>query len=301
MIDIGKDSNKELRDRIQFSVKDKYGFIPKSVLKMMQTKELKLYVDDSNYLDVLHMKGVYKLRGAGFIKKSKIRLSQFNTGLMEFLLKKYLFAGVNKDYDGKGRWILDPFMGRATRPLIANKYGFNYEGYDVSSTVCKINEKMIEDRKEHPFYNKYRDIVIHNTDGTLLEDTYMDKYDSVITCPPYWHIEKYHEGEGQLSLMKIDEFKDAYSRTFKNLKGKVENYIIFVVSEVRDGKNGIFDLPAFTVECANKNGFILWDKIYHENLSPTLHILARRNESVGFVHKVHETVLVFKNGKNKNE
>lgn len=292
---MGNDSSKNIRDKIQYSVKEKYGFIPTSIIRPMKIKEFKEYVDDSKYLDILHLKGVYKLRGAGFVKKRNIRLSQFNTGLLDFLIKKYLFQNKNDDYDGKGRWILDPFMGRATRPLIFNHYKFNYEGYDVSETICRINKKMISERETHPLYNKDYQIAIHNDDGTKLDNLLSQKYDSVITCPPYWDIEKYHEGDGQLSLMNRDDFKKSYAQTFRNLKGKIENYVIFVVSEVRKGKDGIFDLPAYTVECASDNGFILWDKVIHENISPTLHILARRNEGIGFVHKVHETVLVFKN------
>jgi len=291
------DSNKILRDKVNFSVKEKYtDGIPKSIIKPMKIKKFTNYVDDSAYLQLLHDNGVYKHAGGGYIKRQNIKLSQFNTGLLDFIIKKYLFPCQNENYDGNGRWILDPFMGRATRPLMLNHYGFNYKGYDVSKTIVGINNKMISEKilNDDPLYNKQRKIITHNSDGTTLENLTQNKYDSVITCPPYWNTEKYYDGNNQLSLMKLDEFKQSYKRLFESLRGKVKNYVIIVVGDVRNGKDGIFDFSCFNIQEALKNNFILWDKVIMENITPTLHILARRNEATGYVHKVHETILVFK-------
>lgn len=340
--------SQKLLDKVQYSVKEKYGFIPTSVLNLEQNKELENYlgevfdsndpqlyvqfkeaieeivlesmeimekkygripksienfsivgeirqfIDDTSILKrVAENGGVAKARGGGFAKKYDY--STFNPALAEFLIKQYF------DEDFR---IFDPFSGRSTRGLMANKNKIHYSGWDVSPMTVKINENKVEEliEEQHPFFNKSYDINFNLGDGTKLEGIQPESFDGGLTCPPYFNIEKYESVEGQLSdFKKYDQFFEAYAKGFERFheviktsdpKNDIMHPFVIVTGNFRQG-GFVTDFTRQTREAAEAAGFKLYDEIQHVNNSPFVYLRSRQNEAKKMVAKVHETVSVF--------
>ena len=71
--------------------------------------------------------------------------------------------------------VFDPFAGWGERGSLARTYGKDYEGIDISHASIEFARKHYE---------------VVNTHGDAR--TYaMRPFDSVLTCPPYWRLERY--------------------------------------------------------------------------------------------------------------
>ena len=122
------------------------------------------------------------------------------------------------------------------------------------------------------------------------------------TCPPYYGIEKYSGGEGDLSHMSDLEFDQKIRIMFHNLKDMIKksNYkekcfhpLIFTVGTVRRGDGGLLDMDFLFQTCAKEAGFVLHDKLITVNNAPGAGFTFRRNWDFKFLCKTHETTLVF--------
>jgi DNA modification methylase len=282
-------TSQKLLDKVQYEVKEKYGFIPKSVLSFKKVKELVEFVDDTSILRNV-VSGVAKKRGGGFAKTYKY--SMFNPSLAEFLIRQYMQEGYA---------VLDPFCGRGTRGLIVNKNKCHYVGIDISPLTIKVTQELFERRREHEFFNKEYETQILLGDGITLE-VIGKQFDAIFTCPPYWNAEIYEDVPGQLSSyrtyeMFVDRYKKCFRRFYEVLNYSTEERLypfIIVTGNIRDGKHGIRDLTTDTHVFAREAGFILHDVLIHENISPFVYMTFRRNEAKKIVAKVHETISVFK-------
>lgn len=272
----------------------KYGRTPKSVENFSITSDFRQFIDDTSVVKrVADNGGVAKARGGGFAKKYDY--STFNPALAEFLLKQYFTPGMN---------ILDPFSGRSTRALMANKNKMHYHGFDVSAMTLKINMNKIEELEEdnHPFYDSSYNINYTNGDGTKLEGIEDESYDGIFTCPPYFNIEKYESNDGQLSDHKkyagfLEQYSQGFERYYEVIKksdpkNNVYHPFVIVTGNFRTG-GFVTDFTRDTREAAEKAGFKLYDEIQHVNNSPFVYLRSRQNEAKKMVAKVHETVSVF--------
>ena len=265
--------------------KDYFGGIPTSVMKFDKDKHLMEFIDDTDDVGIVNG-GAATARGGGYAKN--MRYSIYNPTQAEFILKYYTEEGWD---------ILDPFAGRGTRSLMTLRLGRNYYGIDSCSQTVEQNSIKI---KEKQFKEKW-DIQVG--DGTQPQAIYPDKeFDAVFTCPPYYGIEKYSGGEGDLSHMTDLEFNEKIRIMFQNLKGmiKTSNYkekkfhpLIFTVGTVRRGDGGLLDMDSLFQNMAREAGFTLHDKLITVNNAPGAGFTFRRNWDYKFLCKTHETTLVF--------
>jgi DNA modification methylase len=265
--------------------KDYFGGIPTSVMKFDKDKHLMEFIDDTDDVGVVNG-GAATARGGGYAKN--MRYSIYNPTQAEFILKYYTEEGWD---------ILDPFAGRGTRSLMTLRLGRNYYGIDSCSQTVEQNSIKI---KEKQFKEKW-DIQVG--DGTQPQAIYPDKeFDAVFTCPPYYGIEKYSGGDGDLSHMTDLEFNEKIRIMFQNLKGmiKTSNYkekkfhpLIFTVGTVRRGDGGLLDMDSLFQNMAREAGFTLHDKLITVNNAPGAGFTFRRNWDYKFLCKTHETTLVF--------
>ncbi|MNV61472.1 DNA methylase [compost metagenome] len=199
--------------------------------------------------------------------------------------------------------ICDPFSGRATRALMANKNKIHYHGWDVSEMTIKINENKLAELEEeqHPFYDSNYEIKYFLGDGTKMVEAEKDFYDGSLTCPPYFNIEKYESNDGQLSdHKKYADFIEQYKNTFKSVYNAIKpttsmddfHPLVIVTGNFRLNKQ-LIDFTGDTRRFAVEAGFELYDEIQHENNSPFVYLRSRQNEARKMVSKVHETVSVF--------
>jgi len=265
--------------------KDYFGGIPTSVMKFDKDPNLMEFIDDSDDAGIVRG-GTAIARGGGYAKN--MRYSIYNPTQAQFILKYYTEEGWD---------ILDPFAGRGTRSLMSLKLERNYYGIDSCGQTVEQNTIKIEEKK---FTNKGE---VRLGDGTKPQEVYPDQiFDAVFTCPPYYNIEKYSGGEGDLSHMTDSEFDEKIRILFHNLKGMVKksNYkeknfhpLIFTVGTVRRGDGGLLDMDKSFQDAAFDAGFILHDKMITVNNAPGAGFTFRRNWEYKFLCKTHETTLVF--------
>ena len=69
--------------------------------------------------------------------------------------------------------------------------------------------------------------------------------------------------------------------------------VIFTVGSVRRGNKGIIDMDYVFQMYAKDAGFVLYDKLFTENVTPGAGFTFRRNYAYRFLTKNYETTLVF--------
>ena len=253
-------------------VKNKYGFVPRSVLYFVKDNKLVGYTKEEHRLDNQQGSAIHKT------------MSGFNSALAEFIIKYW---------SEPNDLILDPFHGWGTRALISINLNRRYIGYDVSPITYNWLKEFF-DSQITLNQDKIKPI-LYNKDGLKIEDIDDGSVDLIFTCPPYFNIEKYETCEEQLSdinnydlfLAKLGKGIEKYYQVLKN-----EKFCIFVVGDWR--VNG--ELKLFSQDVINlflKNKFLMHDFIIHK-LNSVAIVGCANFEANNFVCKSHEYVLVFK-------
>jgi len=287
-------TQKKLLEQCKINVKNTFGMVPTSVLFLDKNKELDELIGDK-YCEIRNLGNIGKAKRRGGGRASKLNYSLFNTGLCNLLIP-YFFR--------KGDSILDPFMGKATRPIITLLHDMNYTGYEVDPDTIKYVKKRIKSIKKL----NDKPITIKEADGVRMKDLSKEKdiFDGIFTCPPYWNVEKYSGKGNDISHCKnfdnfLSEIQILMNNCYRLLKPsdyKNNNFhlAIFVVGSIRDGKKGLYDLDFEFQKLAKNAGFILHEKIIHQNKPTNVGITVRMNYMKRFTAKAHETILIFRKG-----
>ncbi len=274
------DTNKD------FNFKDRFGEIPKSIMKFKKSKKLMELIDwDSSELGKIE--GCAKSRGGGYARN--LRYSIYNPDQAYFIIDYYTKPGYI---------ILDPFSGRATRPLVSLLLNRKYIGFDTSKETIELNRKLIDTK-----FPGSKCLLYHG-DGTQLRELLnkTEVVDAVFTCPPYYNSEKYSNEPGDLSYLSEEDFNTSIDNMFFNLQRllKYSDYdslnfypVILTVGSLRKGKNGLIDMDYVFQRLARKHGFTLYDKLFTENTTPAAGFTFRRNYCYSYLTKNYETTLVF--------
>lgn len=220
----------------------------------------------------------------------KTNYSEFNSSLCKKIINFW---------SNEGDTILDPFAGRTRAGIsVLNKRG--YIGFELS--VLAYNHIVVS-------YNRFK----YNNPNSLLgsfklinDDCYnidnyynnLNKFDMIFTCPPYWNLERYYAGKGDLSEIEdYDIFLKRYEDIFRRVVNylKPEKYMILVVGDFRKNKK-YYSFHSDNIKIFDKFKDIkLHDIIV--NQSVTFDIANFRFG--GFKHnkivsKVHEYILIYK-------
>lgn len=285
--------------RDKFDFKEEFGGkLPMSVMEFNKSKELMAYLEES---DTPLEKVGYDVTSRTKLSGQKLRYSIYNPDQMEFILKYYTT---------EGDLILDPFMGRATRSMMSLRNKRRYVGYDIDPQTVILNKQLVERNKFNP--DNCKCIL---GDGTALEEYKDDKdlFDHIITCPPYFDIEKYSGKDGDISFLSDDDFVGKIDQMFGHLYRLIKpsvydveiiededknkrsdiHLVIITVGSKRAGKSGLKDMDYIFQNLAYKHGFVLYDKLITINRSQMATFTFRRNYRKRFLNKNHETTLVF--------
>ena len=265
-------------------VRERFGFIPKSLLRFDKNREMLNAVGDNSKARGL-------LRGQGYA--NNLRFSMYNVDAAKFFLDYYLPPRAR---------VLDPFMGRFTRALSSHLLDMTYVGFDTCAETVELNRESLLRHFNLPDLPEGWEL--NHGDGVALAP-YADHesvFDGVFTCPPYYSTEQYSGEAGDLSHMKESEFNAQIAILLKNLyrlvkpSGKLRpdiHPVVVTVGTFRQGERGLLDMDYLFQRCAYDAGFVLHDKVVTENLPPGAGFTFRRNFGLGFVCKAHETTLVF--------
>jgi hypothetical protein len=147
-------------------VLDRFGFVPKSLLRFERSREMLEAVSDTSKVRGL-------LQGQGYA--TNLRFSIYNVDAARFFLDYYLPPRA---------LVLDPFMGRFTRALSSHLLDMTYVGFDTCSETVELNRESLLRHFNLPDLPEGWEL--NHGDGVALAP-YADHesvFDGVFTCPP---------------------------------------------------------------------------------------------------------------------
>tara|TARA_Y100000361_G_scaffold116249_1_gene107156 strand:- start:230 stop:1216 length:987 start_codon:yes stop_codon:yes gene_type:complete len=217
-------------------------------------------------------------------------LSKFNSEYAKRIIEMW-----SKEDD----FIVDPFAGRSSRPLVSTLLGRNYVGFDV------IKDNLQEAEEQYNILKKERSLgklkLIHSSSEDIDKHLHGDVADMIMTCPPYYNIEKYESVDGQLTDIKTyEEFLETYKiileKSIKILKPSC--FFVVVLANFRiDGK--LYDFCSDTKNIL-KEHLIFHDEIILEMSPAKRHALYTQAIVNLNCLKTHEYCLVFRKKDDKD-
>tara|TARA_Y100000389_G_scaffold178606_1_gene191915 strand:- start:350 stop:1084 length:735 start_codon:yes stop_codon:yes gene_type:complete len=176
-------------------------------------------------------------------------------------------------------FVFDPFAGWGERNKAVNDAGKIYVGYDIS-------EKAIEYAKTH--FNAVN----------ILADSRIDEiphHNGLLTCPPYWNLEKYHSENGLDKIKKWGDFLTEYEDIWKRVieKAEIGSKYCIILCDWR--KNNVYyDFVFQTEKIMDKLGMKPFDKvILSHKKQAKIKIMLPQVKRFGYTAKVHQILLVY--------
>jgi len=175
--------------------------------------------------------------------------------------------------------IFDPFAGWGERHLYAKEYGKQYTGFDV-------NPLAIQHASDHfAVNNELADSEIES----------FPKFDGLITCPPYWNLEKYTEC-GIDAAPTWNNFLVRYLSIFAKAWEAANDGATFCIMVGDWRKDGIYyDIAHQTRKIFEQFGATTIDDVVvsRKGISK-IKIMLPQAKRLGYSVKVHESLLVFR-------
>ena len=213
-------------------------------------------------------------------------VSQFDPVLTEVIYQWFI---------PEGGAILDPFAGGQTRSFVASTLGFAYHGVEIRQEQIDVNKRAIElagiEKKPVFYHGNSKDI-----DNLLPRET---KVDLIFTCPPYYDLEIYSGGEGDISAKQsYEEFMRDYETIFtKAVKYLNDNrFVILMLGDVRDKRGFYRNFLGENISLFKRLGFELYNEMIYVETTGTAPFRAERNMRNRKVVKTHQNVYAFMRG-----
>jgi DNA modification methylase len=275
--------SKLLPIREDINVKDQFGFLPLSIIKpTKQSKEKwnEAYFDDGE-IDIRQVNGGYIKSSGGGPQK----MSEFHAGVAENIIRYWSLPGAK---------VVDPFAGRVTRAVVTSRLEREYHGYEITPNTHKRALEHFNKLGISP--NLYLD------DGTKLSHTADEFSDLILTCPPYYNIERYESVDGQLSDSKTyEEFMGMIDVCATNCYrvARPGSFCVWVVADFRDKalnneRGNLMDFHGDVTQSFKKAGWLYHDIIIMENISPFAALTQYQAACKRYTPKTHEYILVFR-------
>jgi len=176
--------------------------------------------------------------------------------------------------------VFDPFAGWGERHNAVKSAGKTYIGFDTSEVAIK---KAKED---------------FGVDNILADSSKNDipNFNGLLTCPPYWNLEKYHSDAG-IDRIKtwegfIDSLRHIFSRCYE--KADVGTTFCIMVGDWRSG--GVYyDLEFELCKMFKDFGASVIDKvIVSRKKISKIKIMLPQCKRLGYTVHVHENLLIFR-------
>jgi DNA modification methylase len=202
-----------------------------------------------------------------------------------------------KWFSGTGAKVLDPFAGGSVRGIVAALSGRKYTGIDLRPEQIEANEAQWNKIK-----GNYPDATApHWITGDSLKTipTLGEKYDMIMSCPPYADLEVYSDDPADLSNMDYDDFLVAYREIIRLAVDRLEDnrFAVFVVGEVRGKDGNYISFVPDTIRAFEDAGAHFYNEaILVTPISGLRFRIGRmfsKNRKMG---KTHQNVLVFIKG-----
>lgn len=190
--------------------------------------------------------------------------------------------------------VLDPFAGGSVRGLVSAMCGRTYHGIDLRPEQVEANRQQAD--VVHPAGGATWTV----GDATAVLPTLPDAHaDLLLTCPPYYDLEKYSDNPADLSAMGHDAFDDAYRKILAEAARclRPDRFAVVVVGNVRTPSGAIRDLRTLTSAAFSSAGLTLINDAILLNAVGSAALRAPR-AFVGprTLMRVHQEVLVYIKG-----
>ena len=227
-----------------------------------------------------------KLLSQNGVKLKNFGTSTFDPVLAEMMCRWFCLPGGA---------ILDPFAGGSVRGIVATHCGFSYTGIDLRAEQIAANRKQAEKIGLAPNW------ILGDSADQLRK--LGGQYDMILSCPPYYDLERYSEDPLDLSNMAPEAFDAKYTGIIADACARLrdDRFACFVVSNVRHKDGGYRDLVGVTVEAFEGAGA----RYYNEAcfLNPLVSLPMRAAAMFGPARKLgraHQSVLIFFKGNPKH-
>lgn len=200
--------------------------------------------------------------------------------------------------------IIDPFAGGSVRGLISTLLGREYTGIDLRQEQIDANYNNLSNinPKTDLHGNSYKPPKWICDDSFNIDNHITEKFDFMLTCPPYADLEVYSNNERDISNMEYADFIEAYGiilqKTFVHLKENA--YIAIIVGEVRNKKGHYYNFVGDTINICRNAGLKYYNECILIECVATAALRANRQFSAGRkVVKTHQNILIFVKGNEK--
>lgn len=179
--------------------------------------------------------------------------------------------------------IFDPFAGWGERHATALKFGKKYIGFDTSQEAI---DKAFED------YG------VINQLGNVLNGKPLPCFDGLLTCPPYWNLEKYESDFGLDREKTWDSFIKRLFTVFSRCYDAALPNTTFCIMVGDWRKNHVYyDLEWQVSNIFNNLGAQIVDKVVVSRSKVSkIKIMLPQAKRLGYTVRVHESLLVFRKG-----
>ncbi len=148
------------------------------------------------------------------------------------------------------------------------------------------------------------DVNYHYGNSIDLDKMVEGEFDLIFSCPPYYDLEEYNDGDGDLSMKSnyeefLKDYKEIIKRSVARLKD--DRFAIFTVGDIRDKAGYYRGFVKDTIEAFEEAGMKFYNDIILVNAITTASVRSRRPFTQNRkVTKVHQNILAFYKGDEKN-
>ena len=205
--------------------------------------------------------------------------SAFDPVLAEILIKWYC---------PKGGIIWDPFAGAVERGAVAVTLGCEYFGVELRKEQIEANIQAFPDLKGR----------ILEGDSTTLYPPDGYRPELILTCPPYWNLEKYSNRVDDLSNLGKDGFKEGIKKSSRIAYEVSQHNAVaaWVIGDARDSTSKtprLARIPQIVEEAILESGWVLIDKLIYLSPYGSATMVARRQFSATrTTARTHQEVIV---------
>lgn len=226
-------------------------------------------------------------------------VSVMGTSIFDPVLTELMYCW----FSPAGGKVLDPFAGGSVRGIVAAAVGRDYTGIDLRPEQAAANQEQW-DRLGPTLPGECRWIVGDGRDVAALAP---DKgpYDFILTCPPYYDLERYSYDPADLSNAgSYKEFMVAFRDVIVSAVGLLapDRFAAVVVGDIRDDKGFYRNFPAHTIGLFQKYaGMTLYNEAILVTAVGSLPVrIGKQFEAGRKLGKTHQQVLIFYKGDPKH-
>jgi hypothetical protein len=169
--------------------------------------------------------------------------SIFDPVLAELMLRWYCPPG--------GR-VADPFCGGSVRGAVASALGSEYQGFDLRAEQIGANQEQGRALGLDPFPAWRR--------GDAREAAWEGSFDFLLTCPPYWGLERYSDDPADLSAApSVEAFSEGLAACLAPAVDALapDAFAVVVLGAMRAGER-LVDLPGLGASALEQCGLMLY-------------------------------------------